>query len=572
VTFQCVYEGLASAIAPANPQLTARVTNSTPTRDEYDLSLVVWNDTAKFNLARLDAAGVSGIRNVDVEGDVLTAVSSQASSFFKLSGGTDRTPSGIRLPQDNLAGVGVRDYAPNGYIQALSIQAVAFGSHTRQDGTIETGAAAHQDDAARLLSTGTAIVQANDTFRVPFADLPTQQVQLFFDTDPNGGHFDDDGIILEVEAVVTATNSANPAAGNTITPSNVARGAATALVTVVPTYDKDGHLQNSVVKSIEVRGDGASIQTQQWISDHISSTGPLGDLILQSGQGITNVTAPSIFGSIIVTTSVVQVNGLSGALITRGNLISQVTVNGPGLSGLLAVQGNVNESNTTDDDGHVVRLGGLVVNGGISGQVVVLGTVFADVIDNGGLKDGRIVVKGNIPGNLTINGDMDPQSAVVTAGSIGSGTAGTVMKIGNVKGILAAEGSILFDHTPNTNNAAYYAQNISTSDPTSATAISAIFTQTGQPLGFDVKPLDLGGLGLILQNLSSLPLGSSTSAAVSGSSFGQLVTVTATVTGVLGTPSGNVDFRDTTRGVDLGLASLSGGKAVLSTTGLALAA
>ena len=38
--------------------------------DQYDVSLVTWNDTAKFNLARLDAASVSGIRNVVVEGDV----------------------------------------------------------------------------------------------------------------------------------------------------------------------------------------------------------------------------------------------------------------------------------------------------------------------------------------------------------------------------------------------------------------------------------------------------------------------------------------------------------------------
>ena len=38
------------------PQLTARVNNanSNPTAQRYDLSLVTWSDTAKFNLARLD--------------------------------------------------------------------------------------------------------------------------------------------------------------------------------------------------------------------------------------------------------------------------------------------------------------------------------------------------------------------------------------------------------------------------------------------------------------------------------------------------------------------------------------
>ncbi len=63
----------------------------------------------------------------------------------------------------------------------------------------------------------------------------------------------------------------------------------------------------------------ASIQTEQWVSDHISSTGPLGDLILQSGQGITNVTAPSIFGSIIANgpiTGTVQTTGVRTDPIT----------------------------------------------------------------------------------------------------------------------------------------------------------------------------------------------------------------------------------------------------------------
>ncbi len=197
-------------------------------------------------------------------------------------------------------------------------------------------------------------------------------------------------------------------------------------------------------------------------------------------------------------------------LISRGNLISQVTVNGPGLSGVLAVQGNVNETNATDKNGHAVRLGGLVINGGISGQVVVLGTVYADVIDNGGLKSGRIAVKGDILGNLTINGDIDSGSAVVVGGSIGSATAGTVMHIGNVKGILAAEGSILFDHSPNTNQAAYYGQNLKTTDTTSAAAIDAIFSQgLSSPLSstdlFDHGTLlDLVNLTQILVNLNSL--------------------------------------------------------------------
>src|SRR5262249_7268813 len=176
----------------ANPQWTARITNNVSTAaDQYDISLVTYNDKAKFNLARLDAAGVSGVRNVAVEGDVLKAVSSQAARFSQAPGArgptvADSTPAGVRLPSDKLAGVAVRDYLPAGFVQAKSIQALAFGSYTASNKTIQTGASANNSAAAALLASGTAIAQSNDTYRVPFADLPTQQVGLFLGT-PAGG-------------------------------------------------------------------------------------------------------------------------------------------------------------------------------------------------------------------------------------------------------------------------------------------------------------------------------------------------------------------------------------------------
>ena len=72
VTFQYLYE----SGTLSSPQLTARVQNASGRTgpDQFDLSLVSWNDAAKFNLARLDSTGISGIRNVAVEGDLLTAV------------------------------------------------------------------------------------------------------------------------------------------------------------------------------------------------------------------------------------------------------------------------------------------------------------------------------------------------------------------------------------------------------------------------------------------------------------------------------------------------------------------
>src|SRR5439155_20984827 len=54
--------------------------------------------------------------------------------------------------------------------------------------------------------------------------------------------------------------------------------------------------------------------------------------------------------------------------------------------------------------------------------------------------------------------------------------------------------------------------------------------------------------------------------------FGQPLTFTATVTANApgsGTPTGSVDFFDTTTATDLGMVALTGGQAALSTTALA---
>src|SRR5581483_4795786 len=98
--------------------------------------------------------------------------------------------------------------------------------------------------------------------------------------------------------------------------------------------------------------------------NHISSTGPLGDLILQSNQGITNVTAPSVFGSILggpivgtVQTTGVRTDPITGMqsvvpadmgrlFVTptnKGPILATTLVHaqGPGLSGRLIVRGNL---------------------------------------------------------------------------------------------------------------------------------------------------------------------------------------------------------------------------------------
>src|SRR5262249_31574736 len=132
------------------------------------------------------------------------------------------------------------------------------------------------------------------------------------------GHFEDDGILLTVQSV-TNPNAAGTA--NIVTRSNVARGAATALVTFVPTYDSQHRPQDSVLQSINLRGDGGSVQTAAELSATFPSTssGPLGDVRLEDSQGLYNLTAPSIFGSLYLggpISGVVQTTGLRTDPIT----------------------------------------------------------------------------------------------------------------------------------------------------------------------------------------------------------------------------------------------------------------
>jgi hypothetical protein len=557
VTLQYLYE----SAGLANPQLTARLTNASGSTapDQLDLSLVVYNDAAKFNLARLDAGGVSGLRNVAVEGDILTGISPAASAFFVLPNGSqDPSPAGVYLPQDRLAGVAVRDYVPNGSIAATSIQSVSFGSHTQANGAVATGALAAGADAQRLLAPGTAIIPAgsvngpgNETFRVPFADLSTQQVGFFMDDTPGSSSFGNKSVVLVVQSVLTPNSSGT---ANVATPSNVARGAVTALITVAESVSSSGTLQPSVIQAVSLRGDGGSIQTQQPITQSITSTGPLGDLLLQ-GTLTANVTAPSIFGSIIpqggpiagtiqttgirtdpitaqtsqvpadlgrvyvtttnkgpvLTSTIVHAfgTGLSGQIISRGNLISQVIADS-GISGVIAVQGNVGTT-FTYPGGQVVRINSgssesILSNSNIpfTGQLVVLGNIIGDVTLNGGMQSGRIAVQDSILGNLTINGVLDSQSILVAGGSIGSATYGTGLTAGTIQGIVAAVGPINVVKI-SSNQALYYQAN----DTPDAAVIDAIFSQDVSPLSptdlFDrTTPEDLVNLSQMRTNLRSL--------------------------------------------------------------------
>jgi len=85
VNIQYLYESAGFS----SPQISAHITNGVGTApDQFDLSTVVFQDGGTFNLDRLDAAGVAGIRNVAVEGNLVTTLSTTASNYFRLPDGS----------------------------------------------------------------------------------------------------------------------------------------------------------------------------------------------------------------------------------------------------------------------------------------------------------------------------------------------------------------------------------------------------------------------------------------------------------------------------------------------------
>ena len=539
-----------------SPQISARITNGVgASPDQFDLSTVVFQDGASFNLDRLDASGISGIRNVAVEGSLVTTLSPAASNFFLLPDGSpDPSPAGVYLPADDLASVSVRDFAPNGSIVAQEIQAVAFGSFTSAGGAIEPGSQATNSDAGNLLGPGTTIVpagsvngQGTETFRVPFAALPGQQVAFFLDTASSGGTFDPKDMVFTLQS---DSDGIDPA---TLFPAT--RGAVTAMIGV------DATPQGSVVQSVDLYGDGGSILSEQFIAQSVTSTGPLGDLTVLAPQGLNNVTAPSIFGNIsaagplfgtiqttgvrtdpvtgaisevpadlgrafvaqpggrspqpFVTATTIEgqgVDSLTGRIISRGNLISSIRSDG-GASGLVAAQGNFGAITTLL--GTPTRVGGLLVNGGFSGQLVVLGNDYGDLTFHGGLTGGRIAVKGTggvqsgILGNVIIDrgfyptGSIGAGSAIVSGGEIGDASLGTALSVTDSNhGIVAAIGQIRVSNGP---LGGYVFNNVgATPGNPNAAAIDAIFTDEGQPLGLDLPNEPLAGLAEILEDLAAL--------------------------------------------------------------------
>jgi hypothetical protein len=507
VKFAYVYEGNAGG----DPRLTVRVTNGSAmssTDDvRFDLSLVT-NTGAEFDLVRVFADGTSGIRNVAVEGDVLTALSPAALLFF----GPIGTAGGVRLPLDALGSVAAQDNLTAGTVQVRSLQAVAFGSLT-VGGVVLAGEAATHVDAAGVLAPGGTTVRANDTFRVPFGEA--RRVAFFLDTGPG---------VFDVKNVLFADQTPDLAS-------------VTALVTA----------SAGNIMTVRLEGDGGSIQTSQAIRTSITSTGPLGDLTLSNSYGVADVTAPSLFGSLVTngpifgtvqttagdlgraltsggvitgTTVINTTQGITGRIISRGSLVSRV-LSQKELAGVIAAQGDIGVA-YVNTAGQLVRFGGILSNGQLRGQIVALGNVLGDIDARNGLA-GRVAVKGRVDprlaparrgilGNFNISGNLAVGSAIVSGsiidgvpgGVIGDTVGGTSLNVGAIRGIVAALGDINLGQTGSI--APHTVFEGATGDD--AEAINALFTRAeGMSHGFDLMGLDLAGLALILADLAALRVG-----------------------------------------------------------------
>jgi hypothetical protein len=90
-------------------------------------------------------------------------------------------------------------------------------------------------------------------------------------------------------------------------------------------------------------------------------------------------------------------------------------------------------------------------------------------------------------------------------GDVGLGTHLTVN--GTNYGIIAAEGPTNLGKAVNTATGGYYQANMAPGNASMA-AIDAVFSNNGQPLGFDLAGLDLNGLAMILADLKALKVGS----------------------------------------------------------------
>jgi hypothetical protein len=514
----------------------------------WNLSLVV-HGPGQFDLARLDCLNgnhvptFANVQDVAIEGDLLNTVSPAALAFFGLPAGTS---GGIALPLDNLGSVAASGNINAGSIAAHSIETVAFGTATLLSGSVVGASAATAPVAAALLAPGTSIVQANGNFAIPFG--AAEPAAFFLDTQPTGNRFDANDVLFADQIDLV------PSGPNTLPPGPC-------LATLAVQFPPGPSLR-SMIQTISLAGDGGALSTAQPIGQSITSTGPLGDLVLLSPQGLrANVTAPMIFGNILVpigpiagtiqttgrrinpvtgaatpvtadlgrvllgsggdvigvTEILAGLGGIPGQIISRGNLPSTVVSLGS-IPGVIAAQGDIGAiarnpdgSAMLDSKGRLIRFGGIVTPMDFSGELIGLGNVYGDIFIGRNLL-GRMAVEGRavpglpagrdgILGNVTIGGSLAAPGAIVSAAMIGDAVGGTQLLVGGAfNGIVAVVGDINLSSLDATKvkSATFYGGNLGNPN---AAAIDSFFQSS-----FDQNPgaLDSLDLDLMLNEMADL--------------------------------------------------------------------
>ena len=228
---------------------------SNPPGTDFNLALTT-GSAFDFNLARIDAVGRSGLRNLAIDGDLLNRVTPSEAVAFGL---TPRAVGGVNLPKDQLGVISVRGDARAGSVRAAGVQGLAFSSLTGPRGRSLPASRVTANLAVSVFRQGTRLVPAHGTFSVPVLEL--HPVALFLQTrrgrrlDPRAVRFQD-----------TVRDGK----------SNIATGEVKAARSV------------SRIQSIRFTGPGGVYRTHQPVgsSPHAAATGPalspeLVDLVLE---------------------------------------------------------------------------------------------------------------------------------------------------------------------------------------------------------------------------------------------------------------------------------------------------
>jgi hypothetical protein len=438
---------------------------------------------------------------------------------------TAKSPGGVVLPHDNIIGVEVSGNLPVGFVDVAGIEGLAFSVLTTATGTpvSVTSPLGQGTSLTSLLGSTPVIDPATGAFVVPFTQ--NGSVRLFVHDDTN----------KDFNLIMTLTAELN---------NNLP---VVATVQVVPTTSTS---INPLVQSVVLTGNGGGSINSTLSVASITSSGPLGDVIvggaasatMDNAAGLGSITAPTIFGSISVTnagiygiiqttsgdlgqvitgtggtisgvTTISAKGAITGQIISRGNLVSSITTNGA-FSGVIAAQGDIGAiqrngsgAAVTNSSNALTRFGGISIAGNDSGQIIGLGNLFGSFTVSGTMT-GRVAVEGQAVSGLAatrmgILGNVSVQSfaagsAIISGGLVGDATGGTNVYLASPLGFVAAGGAVNLRSTT-----LPAGKLLANQTGVNLAALNAIFTNSNTPLLFDTGGT-LNGLALIVADLENI--------------------------------------------------------------------